>query len=303
MGFTTKTIDELDLLDDFLTNAVAGNKEVGERCFHRILSVLLQRELGEVRVISQRILPAPMPELRGIRMDVEIEELGQSGSLTSVYDLEPHRQRDINLPRHNRFYQAKIDSRYMKRGEKDFSNLPNLYVITITNFDPFGYDYMMYTVQNKCVEVEQMEYEDGLQFIYFNTRGQKGGSRAIRSMLTYIQSSKEENAVDEATREVHSCVERIRHLEEVRDGYMTFGDLIDMEREEAAQEATQETALKTRAETIIELLEELGQVSETLRKRITEETSIETLKAWFKLAAKAESIAEFESKLEESIAI
>lgn len=33
----------------------------------------------------------------------------------------------------------------------------------------FGEDYMMYTVQNQCVEIPQLEYDDGLQFIYFNT--------------------------------------------------------------------------------------------------------------------------------------
>lgn len=38
-----KTIDELDLLDDYLNNAVASNKEIRELCYRRVLSVLLQR--------------------------------------------------------------------------------------------------------------------------------------------------------------------------------------------------------------------------------------------------------------------
>ena len=59
----------------------------------------------------------------------------------------------------------------MKSGETDFEKLPNLYVITITNFDPFGYDYMMYTIKNSCVEEPELEYEDGLRFVYFNTKG------------------------------------------------------------------------------------------------------------------------------------
>ncbi|MDD7739047.1 MAG: hypothetical protein PUJ62_03120, partial [Lachnospiraceae bacterium] len=179
-----KTIDELDLLDDYLNNAVASNKEIGELCYRRVLSVLLQKEIGKLRIVCQRTLPAFLPGLRGIRMDVEIKELWGE-KVTNVYDLEPHKQKNLNLPKHNRFYQAKIDSRGLKRGEKDFSKIPNLYVITIKNFDPFGYDYMMYTIKNCCVEIPELPYEDELQFVYFNTKGRKGGSKAIQSMLTY----------------------------------------------------------------------------------------------------------------------
>ena len=55
--------------------------------------------------------------------------------------------------RHNRFYQARIDGRYLKSGIKDFSVLPHLYVLTITDKDPFDQDYMIYTVYNQCPEV------------------------------------------------------------------------------------------------------------------------------------------------------
>ena len=297
-----KTIDELDLLDDYLNNAVASNKEIGELCYRRVLSVLLQKEIGKLRIVCQRTLPAFLPGLRGIRMDVEIKEL-RGEKVTNVYDLEPHKQKNLNLPKHNRFYQAKIDSRGLKRGEKDFSKIPNLYVITITNFDPFGYDYMMYTIKNSCVEIPELPYEDGLQFVYFNTKGRKGGSKAIQSMLTYMQDSNEECAVDEATREVHSYVSRIKSMEEVREGYMTFGDLIDMEREEAAnkaaKEATDKATRKTKVMDILELLEECGEVPDSLRGKIEAETDIEILKRWHKLAARVDSIEEFQAKMDE----
>lgn len=297
-----KTIDELDLLDDFLTNAVAANREIGEPCYRRVLSVLLQKEIGEIRIISQRTLPAPIPGLRGIRMDVEIREL-QGEEVTNVYDFEPHKQKNLDLPRHNRFYQAKIDSRSMKRGEKNFLKIPDLYVITITNFDPFGYDYMMYTVKNACVEIPELHYEDGVQFVYFNTRGRRGGSEAIQSMLTYMQESNAEHVVDEATKEVHSYVSRIKNMEEVREGYMTFGDLIDMEREEAAKEAADTATQKTRIMDILELLEECGEVPESLHGKIEAEADIEILKKWLKLAARVDSIEEFQTRMGEAVSV
>lgn len=239
MGYTKKTLQELDLIDNFLSNAIASNQEINEPFYRLLLSVLLGKDLKKIRVLSQQMVPAVTPELRGIRMDVEITEYDEE-TVTNVYDLEPHIKDSLHLPRHNRYYQAKIDGRYVKRGLVDFSTIPNLYVITITNYDLFGEDYMMYTVRNKCEEVPEMEYDDGLQFVYFNTKGQKGGSQAIKNMLTYIQDSDSKNAVDDATRMMDSYVTKVKNLPEVEAGYMTLGDWIDGIKEDIKEEIKEE---------------------------------------------------------------
>ena len=100
---------------------------------------------------------------------------------------------------------------------------------------------------------------------------------------------------------------RIKSMEEVREGYMTFGDLIDMEREEAAnkaaKEATDKATRKTKVMDILELLEEYGEVSESVRSKIEAETDIEILKRWHKLAARVDSIEEFQAKMDETAAV
>ncbi|MCM1126047.1 MAG: hypothetical protein NC429_06195 [Lachnospiraceae bacterium] len=226
MGYTKKTLQELNLIDNFLSNAIAGNQEINEPFYRVLLSVLLGKKLKKIRVLSQQIVPPLTPDLRGIRMDVEITEYEEE-TVTNVYDLEPHIKDTLQLPRHNRYYQAKIDGRYVKRGLRDFSAIPNLYIITITNYDLFGEDYMMYTIHNKCEEVPELDYDDGLKFIYFNTKGQKGGSQAIKNMLTYFQNSDSKNVVDDATRMIDSYVSRVKNLPEVEAGYMTLGDWVD----------------------------------------------------------------------------
>lgn len=122
MSYTSRPFEELDVLDDFLMNAVASDPEVGEAFCRKLLSVLLDRRIGNIRVTVQRTLPAPTPAHRGIRMDVEIEEYNGDAQtqVINVYDLEPHLQKNQNLPKHNRFYQAKADVRYLKQGEKNF---------------------------------------------------------------------------------------------------------------------------------------------------------------------------------------
>jgi hypothetical protein len=120
----------------------------------------------------------------------------------------------------------------MKKGNNNFNKLPNLYVITILNFDLFHEDYMMYTFHNQCVEAPQIEYNDGLKFIYFYTGGHKGGSEVIQNLLRYLENSTYENVTDETTRKLHEYVQKVKKLPEVRDSYMTWDMYIDLMKEE-----------------------------------------------------------------------
>lgn len=288
MSYVKRALKELNLLDDFLMGAVASDEEIGPEFCRIVLSTFLGRKIGEVRVISQRTIPALSPELRGIRMDVEVTEVREEAEglpAMNIYDIEPHIPRDGNLPRRNRFYQAKVDGRNMPGGTEDFYRLPNLYVITITPYDPFGYDYMMYTVRNRCEEVPGMDYEDGLQFIYLNPKGTKGGSSDIREMLHYFQSSQEENATNESLKKIHDYVSRVKILPEVEKDYMKFEEIIYYERKEAER--------RRRMKDIWELLEDYGEISEELKEHMEREKSEAVLKKWHKLAAKSKSIEEF----------
>ena len=55
-----------------------------------------------------------------------------------------------------------------------------------------------------------------------------------------------------------------------------------------------EGKIEGKVEDILELLEDMGEVSETLKKRIMEQKDLEQLRIWHKLAARAQSIEEFE---------
>ena len=171
MSYTSKPFEELDIMDDFLMNAVASNKEVWEVFCRTLISALLQRELGKIRI-----------------------------------------------------------------NEKDFVRLPNLFIITITNYDPFGYDHMLYTIHNQCEEIPELEYKDGLTFLYFNTTGTNGGNSTLKALLNYIQKSTINNVTDDVTDKLHKCISKVKVLPEVRLGYMTWEEKIFYERLDAREE-------------------------------------------------------------------
>lgn len=299
MNNTRKSFEELSIIDDFMMSAAATDEQVGVPFCQTLLSVLLQREIGQLQIVAQRTIPALTPTMRGIRMDVEIEEfasLTTAPSITNIYDIEPHTRKDNGLLRRNRFYQAKIDSRYLKSGENNFTKLPNLYILMITDFDPFGQDYMMYTIQNKCLEVPELPYDDGLQFIYFYTKGTKGGNEDIRAMLHYIQNSCAQNATTDATRKIHNYISQIKIQPEVKLEYMKFDEIIQAEREDAAKISAENTAKLTLTQCILDLFSDCT-IPETLLSKFSD-ADCATLQRWFKLAAKSASPEDFLKQLE-----
>lgn len=74
------------------------------------------------------------------------------------------------------------------------------------------------------------------------------------------------------------------HMREIRDRYA---------RDEYVRE---EGKAEGKAEAILELLEELGAVSEELRKAVMEQRDKDVLREWNKLAARAKSVEEFQRK-------
>lgn len=253
MSYTTKPFEELDIMDDFLMNVTAIDKEVGEEFSRTLLKGLLQREVGKIQINAQKVHFPQMPNHRGIRLDVEVLEYN----------------------------------------DNDFSNLPNLFVIMITDYDPFGYDYMMYTVHNQCEEVPELVYEDGLMFVYFNTTGTQGGNSSIKKLLNFIEDSTINNVTDEVTKKLHDCISKVKVLPEVRMEYMKWDAMIFYERRDAKNEGK----IEGKIEDVYELLGEIGNVPETLREKISEEKDLDKIKDWLKLAARVTSIEEFVEKM------
>ena len=145
-------LENLNVLSNFLINAIANDPDVAEPFFRLMLSILLDIDIDRIVVHAQAFVPGNTPERRGIQMDVVVTEYlekNEAGASCRIYNVEAQLYPD-NLPKRNRFYQAKKDSRGLKSGERDWTKLPDLYMITITNYDPFDRDSMVYTFEKSC---------------------------------------------------------------------------------------------------------------------------------------------------------
>lgn len=160
-----KRLEDMNLLDDFLFNAVMTFPGIGERFCRLLLQVVLGREIGRLRVVAQRAFGGRDEGFRGARLDVLAEEeLMDVLADPSVFDIEPDNNGDVvslkDLPKRVRFYHAIIDSRCLKKGE-GFGKLKRVFVIFVCSYDPFDRGRMVYTIRNMCEEIPELAKMDG----------------------------------------------------------------------------------------------------------------------------------------------
>ena len=222
-----RKLEELNLMDDFLFNAMLTHPETGEKFTHTILKLLFNRDFKNLKVSAQKFYAGMNTDLRGARLDVCIEGdcVDIDGEdITSVYDVEPDQNDKAKaiaaFPMRSRFYHAIIDSRSLKSGE-DFGKLKQVYVIFICNYDLFGYDRVWYTIKNRCLEEPEMDYEDGAVTIVLYTRGTKGKiSEELRQFLNYMENTDQNNEVNDELKSIQRMVDAVKRDGEVSLRYM-----------------------------------------------------------------------------------
>ena len=127
----------------------------------------------------------------------------------------------------------------------------------------------------------------------------------VKKVRTYAKSMKNvEEAVDRAVTE---CINEgiLREFllqnrkEAVEMSIFEYDEeaVFEIVRKDEYEKGHQEGVIAGKAEDILELLEDIGTIPEEVRERIHNEKDIKVLNSWLKLAAKAESIDEFVSKM------
>lgn len=249
-----KKLEELNLLDDFLFNAMMTYPEMGEEFTRKILKLLFNKEFRNLKVIAQKSYGGLNTDLRGARLDVYVES-DDSAEIdatedASIYDLEPDKNDKAKyvaaFPQRIRFYHAIIDSRSLKSGE-DFGKLKRVYVIFICNYDSFGYDRVKYTIRNMCVEEPEMPYDDGAQTTILYTKGTKDDNifEELRQFLNYMENTTQTNAVNDTLKDIQKMVDIVK-----RDGEVSLSYMKGFERDtimyEKGQEAERQNTEKER---------------------------------------------------------
>ena len=288
-----RKLEELNLLDDFLFNAMLAYPDTGEAFIRKLLETLFDRKFPHLKIRAQESFAGSNTDLRGARLDVYIEEDGSvqinGDEIPTIYDVEPdhnHKTAEIKaFPKRARFYHAMIDRRSLKAGEH-FGKMKKVYVIFICDYDPFGYDRALYTIKNRCLEEPELPYEDDAETWVLYTRGKKGNiSESLRQLLSYMENTNQNNAINEDLRDIQQMVDQVKRDGEVSLRYMKWFEHDQMMYEQGRKEEQENT-------------ERERKIAERERKNAEQEKKRAEAAEQFVKAAKQEvKIAEQEKKL------
>ena len=139
----TVDFDKLTIMNDFMFGTVMRKEEFCRPLLETILGVKI-RTL--VYLNEQESIKADIPDSRGVRLDVYVED-----DQNTVYDIDVQTTSNTNLPKRMRMYQSMIDVRALEEGD-DYQKLKKSFVIFITNYDPFGAKRYVYTFRSRCDE-------------------------------------------------------------------------------------------------------------------------------------------------------
>ena len=115
-----RQLRDLNLIDDFLFGQIVSYPAFGEEFCKLLLSILLQREMGKLKAVPQRIFPGNDTGPHTSRLDILLEESLDGdmdiGDIPDLYDIELEKkaEKESALPYMVWYYRSGIDSRPLK---------------------------------------------------------------------------------------------------------------------------------------------------------------------------------------------
>lgn len=150
-------IENFRLMDDTFMSKVFEDKS----CAELLLRVILNRDdLTVVRVVSQ----FGIKNLQGRSARLDIYAVDDKGK---HYDVEVQRSDDGAAIRRARYNSSLLDANLLNPGDK-FDELPESYIIFITEHDVLKGGKPLYTVNRTISELDHAIFTDGSHIIYVN---------------------------------------------------------------------------------------------------------------------------------------
>lgn len=142
--------------DDFMTKCFENEIE----CVELVLQILLNKPDLQVTEVQTQVFMANLLK-RSVRLDVLATD-----SSSTKYNIEIQRSDRGAGQRRARYNSSMLDARLLQKGD-DFDNLPETYVIFITENDVLGKGLPLYPVE-RYISVTGERFDDGAHIIYVN---------------------------------------------------------------------------------------------------------------------------------------
>ena len=169
-----RAVSGFNLMDDTFFAVVLEDKAACEY----LLSALLGEPIKLIKIKTQY-------SIRNIESHSVVLDAIAEDSKHRLFNVEIQIADNENHERRLRSYQAAIDWSYLQKGV-DYKDIPELYMIFISDFDPFKKNKTCYEI-GQYVKNCDLDYNDGVHKLYFNTAVDDGSD--ISKLMQYLAHS------------------------------------------------------------------------------------------------------------------
>ena len=207
--------------------------------------------------------------------DAILDVLAEDGT-GKLYNLEIQRADTVDHARRTRFYGAMIDSEYLEKG-KTYAELPDVYVIYISETDLWKAGYTTYPVE-KHFGNTSIPYEDGQHILYVNAAVDDGSETA--KLMQYFKTADPNDMTH------GDLSNRVHYLKGEEGGYQEMCEISEKIYREGVEDGIARGKLESQKETV-KSLAEIGMAVEDIAKAM--KVSVEQVQEWL---SESESPAE-----------
>ena len=227
-------IENFRLMDDTFMSKVFEDKA----CAELLLRVILNRDdLTVVRVVSQ----FELKNLQGRSARLDIYAIDEHGK---QYDVEVQRSDDGAAPRRARYNSSLLDANLLNPGDK-FDELPESYIIFITEHDVLKGGKPLYTVNRTISELDHAIFTDGSHIIYVNGEIRNGTALGELMQDFFCKDPHKMN--------YELLSRRTEYFKESKEGVDTMCKLMEDYAEKRAKEAARKAARDSSINFAVEL--------------------------------------------------
>jgi len=215
-------------------------------------------------VESEKEIIIGVKDEKRVRLDILTE------TVSDVTDLEMLTYRPAKLPKTGRYNAAMIDARLTK--SKLPPDLPDVSVILLCTYDPFGFGDPVYHASAKLDEHPEYDYNEGRRICILTNKGIDRAPEQLKPII-HLLSRNQDEMDDAFYRKIQAAVREIKTDPEVRRAAMN-----QLEKEDAIQREAMEKGEEKGIEKGIEIGREEGRKEG--RKEGREEKEKEDLSAF-----------------------
>ena len=183
--------ENLTLANDFVFCHIMHNEKL---CTEMIRRILPDYDIGHIEFTESQRTSKHSPDSRGVRFDVYAKSDNRK-----IFDCEVQTSDKKDLPRRTRAYHIAIglDALDKKSAKKSgsYDDLPDVFVIFICTFDPFGKGRHIYSFYRTCEEDNNLRLNDGAFTIFLNTEGKINDvSPELKAFLDFMKGKTSEDS-------------------------------------------------------------------------------------------------------------